>query len=343
MDFEIFVNEMADEMREVYPDAEITVHNVPKNGEVLTGIIIMVNDNESSQAIAPTIYLNDYYEDYLDGRDLSEIVETVADVAKDALENMPQYNLPNLSDWESVKDSILAQIVGNENNEQFLDSRVSTRDESLEDLSYVYRINLDEGSIPITNGMLLKWNIDKNTLHETALANSFEKEMPVICDIREIMAELMGVDVADIDVLMGDGEEPKVEQIVVTNESKMFGAVNIFNEEVQDDLADRIGGDFYILPSSVHEVIVIPADPERLGEFKDTVREVNEEQVDPKDRLSDHVFAFDAENRQLCKAEELHAGRKHKLQFSLESMEEDLKRKRGEEGPDLGAVRQKIR
>ena len=81
--------------------------------------------------------------------------------------------------------------------------------------------------------------------------------------------------------------------------SKLFGAASMLYEEPIHELAEQVGGDLYILPSSVHEVIAVPADfgsPEELAEM---VYEINMEQVDINDRLSNQVYHYDRDLRTL--------------------------------------------
>lgn len=332
MNLENFANDIANELKKEFPGADIKVQEIPKNGEVLTGITVLAE----GKSVSPTIYINDFYDDYVDGRSIEEIAETITDIAKDSLANMPEIKLPDIMNWNEMQDQVVARIVGNEGNEQYLAGKVSTKDEFLPDISYIYGVNLDvgdnKGFIAITNNIFDTWNIDKETLHEVALENTFDKLQPEIKSMNEIIAEMMGMDVEDMSMIPGmDENTPPM--IVVSNEDRAFGAVSIFHPEVQEELADRIGGDFFILPSSVHEVIVVPADPERIEEFKDMVYSVNQEQVAPQERLSDQVYAYDSKNQELCLAEKL-SGEK-KLTFSMDSLKVDLENKqKAEAGKD---------
>lgn len=332
MSIKSFANDIANEIKAEFPGTEITVREIPKNGEVLTGLTFVSEE----KSMGPTLYVNDYYDDFIDGRSLEEIAEMITDVAKDAIDRAPEVHLPDFMNWNEMQDQVVARIVGNEGNEQYLADKVSTKDEFLPDISYVYGVYVDVGDdtgfVSISNTIFDKWNIDKETLHEVAMENTFDKQQPEIKSMQEIMAEMMGMDVEDMPMMPGMDENfPPM--IVVSNESKSFGAVSIFHPEVQEELADRIGGDFYILPSSLHEVIVVPADPERLEEFKFMVSTINQEQVAPQERLSDQVYAYDSKNQELCLAEKL-SGEK-KLTFSMDSLKVDLENKqKAEAGKD---------
>lgn len=89
---------------------------------------------------------------------------------------------------------------------------------------------------------------------------------------------------------------------VLTTESGNLGASALFYPDVQDKAADLMGSGYYVLPSSVHECILVP-DTAGHNE-KDLcamVREANRSVVEPKDVLSDNVYHFDKDSRQLSR------------------------------------------
>ena len=76
------------------------------------------------------------------------------------------------------------------------------------------------------------------------------------------------------------------------------------NDKVMDDIAEKVGGEFYILPSSVHELLIIPRNADTdLKSLESMVQEVNATQVAPEERLSDHVYAYDTKEHELFRAD----------------------------------------
>ena len=103
----------------------------------------------------------------------------------------------------------------------------------------------------------------------------------------DILREMMG----GIDFPIPD-DGPKM--YVLTNSSTMFGATKICDKFALRNIASVIGDDFLIIPSSIHEVIVLPYDKTMdPGDIDAMIREVNETQVSEQDRLSDHVYYCD--------------------------------------------------
>ena len=90
-----------------------------------------------------------------------------------------------------------------------------------------------------------------------------------------------------------------MDMYVLTNESKINGAVWMTNVEALDVAAERIGGDFFLLPSSVHECILVPKNGFDEKELQNMVMTVNQSQVSPEDRLSDNVYSYDSKEHKL--------------------------------------------
>ena len=133
-------------------------------------------------------------------------------------------------------------------------------------------------------------------LHEDALKSS-QEIMPARLDsMQNIMAAIMPSAFGEPDIL---ADEPAGStMIVLTNRSGINGAGALFYPGMMDQAAEQLGGNFFVLPSSTHEVIMIPNDG--TADFRDLeqmVTDINRTQVMPEERLSDHVYQYDAAER----------------------------------------------
>lgn len=91
---------------------------------------------------------------------------------------------------------------------------------------------------------------------------------------------------------------------VLSNDQKLNGAAVILNEKAMEDITEKIGGDFYVLPSSIHELLIVPKEEGmELADLEAMVQEVNATQVAPEDKLSDHVYEYDAQEKELFRAD----------------------------------------
>lgn len=123
------------------------------------------------------------------------------------------------------------------------------------------------------------------------------RQNPEVISMREMIAKIKGVDIDSLPT------EPA--QAIVRNKEGMFGAINIYNEDcikqVQEILRTK---NFYVLPSSIHEVICIPTEEIEVNDLLKMVTEINQTNVKPEERLGNFVLYYDGDTRQLVKVAE---------------------------------------
>lgn len=100
--------------------------------------------------------------------------------------------------------------------------------------------------------------------------------------------------------------DPEAETVfVITNENNMYGAAGMLFRDVLETAARKAGGDFYLIPSSIHECLIMPIrDKEDRKRLKGILRKMNEEIVDPGDRLSYDIYKYDQQSAMLVKIDE---------------------------------------
>lgn len=124
------------------------------------------------------------------------------------------------------------------------------------------------------------------------------RQNPMVFTMREMMSRLMGEE-----ALESIPEESV--QIIVTNEASHFGAVNIYSEDCIKQVQEKLhANNFYVLPSSKHEVICVPTEGVEIDDLLKMVTEINQTQVRDEDRLGDFVLYYDEDIRQLVKVAE---------------------------------------
>ena len=121
------------------------------------------------------------------------------------------------------------------------------------------------------------------------------RQNPMVFTMREMMTALMGEAFNDPDPDMPD-------QVIVTNEANRFGAVNIYNKDCIKQIQEKLrANNFYVLPSSKHEVICVPTKGIEIDDLLKMVTEINQAQVAVEDQLGDFVLYYDGDTRQLVK------------------------------------------
>jgi len=94
-----------------------------------------------------------------------------------------------------------------------------------------------------------------------------------------------------------DSDDISADMFVLTNISRINGAACMLYEDVLSNFANSIDSDLYILPSSIHEVIIVPqVNNLDKTELCQMVKEVNAEGVADDEILSDHVYVYNRTN-----------------------------------------------
>jgi hypothetical protein len=159
-----------------------------------------------------------------------------------------------------------------------------------------------EASTPVTFQMKEMYGVTAEQLHADALESS-QRLYPVkYASMAEVMQQMMGIEPDMAADMMPPMEGPQL--MVLTNTQGMHGAGALFYPDQLETIAQQMGTDFFVLPSSVHEVLILPDDGSQdLDSLQFMVREINRTEVAPEDRLSDFVYHYDAQDHVLERAE----------------------------------------
>lgn len=295
MDFKTFTDEVRDNIGDYllqYDIDEISVNKVTKNnGLVLTGITI----REEGKNIAPNIYLDGYYQQYLAGESMHDIYSDIAGVYRDSAVMSSNYSA-NITEYDSSR--LFIKLVGIEENREYLENVVY---EPFQDMAATVRCisSMDEhgiASYAVTQEVLMSWGVNRSEVIEAAKANTTELFPPRIVDMNVMLKEMTGADMPEFP----DGERV----YVITNSTGINGAASILNPEVLETASKRLGGDLLILPSSIHECIALRDNDLDADFFAEMVREVNSQVVQREEKLTDSVYRYDAEEKKLSIASE---------------------------------------
>lgn len=310
MDYERFCEEVKERIREFLPDRKIesvTLNTqVKNNGLKKVGIVV----KEIGQNIAPTIYLEPYFERFSDGEEMASLLRDISDTYEAAaVDHLGFGNIAqDFLDFEKMKNKLVAQLVNTEYNEDLLER---TPHKELMDLSLIYKVVLDNqpggiATIRVENSHLRKWGVTIDELNEIAIKNTYRIFPPKVQTMNETLKEMMakGEMSDDMIYLMLQGVPDDQTMWVISNESNMSGAFYMTDKEIMDKLAEIFHSDVVLLPSSIHECIAISAEMGPIEDLKAMVGEVNNTQVSREEQLSDNVYIYNAEARQLQTEEE---------------------------------------
>ena len=304
MNYNKFISEVRNQVeKHCEENVKVAVQKVIKNNSLeLDGIVIQ----RDGQIASPTIYLNGLYKSFQEGETLENIVREILDTDREARDNFV-IELPEFENIECMRDLIMFKLVNTDRNNVLLDD-VPHREYL--DLSIVYYCLIDSGvhanaTFLIHNSHMAMWDLNEQMLYEIAVKNTFSNMPSEIVSIENALRELVSMGCCDeymqneiSECIEEKGDAP---MYVLSNKNRTFGAVCILDENILSQFAEKHGS-FYILPSSVHEVILIPVgESVAMSGLSEIVKEVNETQVPPDEILSDDAYLYNFNDRKITK------------------------------------------
>ena len=280
-------------LNERYPDATISIFDVAKNNGVkLRALTIKQPDSN----ISPTIYIDEFSEQYERTHDIDEICNAIAELNEENA--VEQFDLKSVLDFDKAKTRICAKLINKAKNEQLLKG-IPHRD--FLDLSVVYYICLEnfEGtaSILIRNDMLTFWNVEEE-IYTYAMENS-----PRLCPVSFVSIEEVLQMMPDSTLAFEDEEteDEKLRIYVASSEQQTYGASVLLYPHFLQQVADTVQSDFYVIPSSLHEILIVTDRNEQTNqnELLEVVQEVNFTTVSDEEILADNVYFYSRESGEL--------------------------------------------
>ena len=284
MSYEKFCERMKDILQQYYGvESDVKLHTVQKvNGVILHGITVM----KEGVSIVPTLYLESYYDELIRGMPLNDVVHRfILEYDKAAIHD--DFDISFFEYYEKVKPHLGYKLINYEMNRSLLKDVPHKRYLDLAIVCYCNIVDdrIGKGTILIRNEHLDIWKIEKDILISDSLRN-----MPVMFPAEIInMADLLK-ELYDDPAQLICGKLP---MYVLTTRARMYGAAAILYSGQLEAIAREVEDDFYLLPSSIHEIIILPqkygTDEEYLSQMVD---EINHEQVDIEEILSNHAYLY---------------------------------------------------
>lgn len=290
MNYREFTETIAELLRErMGADYEVKVTEVTKNNGVsLTGIIMM----RESDRISPTVYLEEPYRQYRAGVDLQEIVDKIVELYESQMKDF-DLDIESFKEFECVRDRVFHKIINYEKNRKLLEDVPYFR---WCDLAVVFYYAVEDkimgrASILIHNNHLAMWEQTADDLYRIAQYNMRQRMPELLVPMQELVEEMTGVQLHQTD---------EIQMYVLTNQAKLNGASAMLYSDKIRELADRLQSDLMILPSSVHEVLLMPDNREQEYAFyRQMVEEVNTTQVEPEEILSYSLYRYSREKAEI--------------------------------------------
>lgn len=273
-----------------------SINHVVKNNSVeLDGICL----HRAGDTLSPTVYLNHFYEEYLEGRPLHSILSEIAATLSSEVPEL-EVNTSLYDNYDAIRNQIIFRLVNYERNEELLTSCPYL---PFCDLAITFRwlVHSDSSGIAsalITNKEMELWNITLEELYQTASINTRRLFPATIQPIQQLLSEYLDKD-ADIQELL-DQTPDELQLFILSNEPRINGSTSMIYDGILADFAKKIKKDLYILPSSIHEVLLMPATKEIEEQaLLNLVRDANRTVVGLPDILSDSIYRFDSKHNRI--------------------------------------------
>ncbi len=298
MEIKEFAAKVQKAMTEILGDGyEVRVQEVQKNNGVkLQGLLILAE----KQNVSPTIYLKPFWEAYEGGVPFSELIRRILQIYR---EDTPGENVDMsfFRDFDKVKDRISYRLISAGQNKDLLERIPHIK---FLDLAvcfyYAYHGDaLGKGTILIHNTHMNMWNTTTTELMQLAQMNTPRLFPWEISSMEAVVKEFLQEQEAKTgERILAEDEEAQflaeVPMQILSNREKAFGAACILYPGVLGKIAAVVEANLYILPSSVHEVILMPdRRNEDAGQLRSMVRDVNRTQLEPEEVLSNSLYYYD--------------------------------------------------
>ena len=286
MSYSEFLSQICHIMKNQYPAASISIQPVLKNnGQRLDGLLIL----QPGENIAPSIYLNSYYTEYLNGELLGDILDDIKSIYETHRIPVP-FDISIFQNFENIQKKIFFRLINQASNLELLSDIPYL---PFLDLAVVYFLTLENETIGSTTALIHNkhlelWHTTKEELFTLARVNT---------------RTLSGYEILPMERLLFPETKPETPfpsptahtLFVLSSHARTFGAACLLYEDVLASFADEIQDDFYILPSSIHEVLLIPAKKSPPAKaLQEMVEDINETEVAPEDILSNQIYFYRA-------------------------------------------------
>lgn len=294
MNYQQFIEEVERRVKEKIKGNEtITVYihtAVKNNGKERKGITV----SEKGIHISPTIYLEEYFQQFQQGKPIEKIVEKILQLYEEVKCSHPcEESL--LQNYEELKGKFACKLIHRGKNEKLLNDIPYV---PWMDLAIVVFVLLEVSPYGTATVLVRKEHLEIWGLTEAQLFDEAKKNTPILlpyqfCPMRKLLREICPYAV-------DEGEEEEESLYVLSNKLRSFGAASMLYEGILEKVGQKLGENYYILPSSIHEVIVVPESKSPVKQdLEEMVREINETQVEEEEVLSDRVYYFSRKENRL--------------------------------------------
>lgn len=281
MQYETFKHLIIEKLHSHFQEPKnITIHEITKiNGFKMEGLVIL----DQGFNIAPTLYLDYYFKKYESGTDFTDVLEELI-MNYEANRPRTPIDVSFFTDYEQAKHRIVFKVINYEKNRELLENipHFPFLDLAIVFYCLVHSDATGNASILIHHQHMQRWNATPEQLMQLSMENT---------------PSLLEYELRSMESILSDNNRIRIPSLypmyVLTNYSHLNGACCILYKNLLKQFSEKINSDFFILPSSIHEVILLPAnDISAIEALSEMVKEVNTVEVSEDEILSDHAYYY---------------------------------------------------
>lgn len=286
MEYTEFINAVCDHINETCDGVRVSVHEAVKNNGVkLSGLSF----HKEGYNASPTVYMEGYYSEYLSGADICDIADRLVTMYHEN-DMAVKLDMSFFESFESVKDRLFIKLINKSRNAEFLKDAPYEEYLDLAIVCYVriYERKIGSGIIMVRNEHVKLWGVDPETVLETAMKNTHDHDGFNLQHIIDVLSGLGHGRFDDNDI-----DRESFPMYVATNKKMTNGASVLAMKDKLREFGETIGSDYYIIPSSVNELILLAKGKgDNVCDIDTMIKQVNESELAPDDVLADHAYLY---------------------------------------------------
>lgn len=275
MDYGVFKQVIFERIKEFLPPVfhtyDVNITTVRKINQKKEALLLMPPKNEQIAAM-PNIYLDEMYEEFRSKQDIEEVLRLIAAMI---IHHTGSFNAQQVDlDFKNKKDSIVMNLINRERNLELLET---VPHQDVMDLSVIYRIIMEQddsglATILVDNRIMEELELSEKELEELAYANT---------------GRMFPIEIFKLSDLL----------YVMTNELKVHGATTMMYSQAVEILAEKIGGSFFVIPSSIHEIMAVPEWQCDAGTLVSMLEDGNKFCCLEEEILSNTIYHYDKDKK----------------------------------------------
>lgn len=295
MEYQKFKEMLKARMQDLMGDAiEVGYETYTKNNQTeIEAMTFKEKEPQAKTIISPAIHLQDLYELYKKNGDGETFTQCLHQIQTLYLNQEPKSVEGIDDDWEEIRRNINLTLMHEEWNQKWLEEKQVPYSRFL-DFAITLRRTVEVsprgiGTIAVTKELMECWDVTEEALWEAAWNNLYQEKF-LIDDLDKIVKSEVREEDFNIDTLDFEKIPP---MYIISNQEREYGARAILRMDILHKISRKLDCNLYILPSSTHEIILVPDDAGiDVERMRESVRSINESMVPKHERLSDEVYYF---------------------------------------------------